>query len=146
MTQIDLLHDLFMCPIIFDGEETDENGVPTALAQEDNELHVTAPAYAMIEQGSKLALIEDLPEKLVLSEKADKGLIHYRKINTPDGRAFIPLFVSYKNMTKIYGEKNHIGIVCYDEVKKICEAESDIAGIVIEPGCTNKVIMRDKLI
>lgn len=146
MADINLLKDLFLCPISYDEDACDADGKPLPLSCEDNEIHFSLNAADMLKSGSKIFLIEKLPEKLKPAKVAHQGIHHLRKIDSPDGRSFIPLFISYSSLVNIFGDKVRIGIVSFKDAKDLCINENNIAGIVVAPLNINKTIPRESLV
>ena len=143
--EINLLNDLFMCPVYCDGDPCGADGLPLPPEQPDEALHYTVHAAQMQAAGSALVCLDEMPAAFAPATEASGGMMHLRKITAPDGRDFIPLFLEYRAMTDMFGDKIHIGIVSFADVRQRCIEESDIAGIVIAPGSLNMIFTREML-
>jgi len=54
----------------------------------------------MIPEGCRPYFIDTIPKELVPSRKAN--ILHFRVIKSPDGKSYIPLFISYETMINIF--------------------------------------------
>lgn len=143
MRDINLRTDLFLCPVVFDSDIKSGDNKPDDV--EDNELHYTQNAVEMVKAGCELFCVDELPDELVSAKEAHEGVLHFRLINSPDGKEYIPLFASYSSMTGIFGKNIHIGVISFADAYELCMKESNIAGIVVAPGHVNKVLTRETL-
>ncbi|MGN0167070.1 MAG: SseB family protein [Acetatifactor sp.] len=145
MSDINLLKDLFLCPVVYDDDPCEMNGKPLPLLDEDTEIHFSSKAADMYKLGSKIFMLDAFPETLQPAKEARKGILHLRKIDSPDGHSYIPLFISYKSMINIFGRNIHVGIVSFEDAISLCSNETDVEGIVVGPGHINKIIHREAL-
>ena len=129
--EIDLRGGLFLCPVYFEGDPCGENGIPLPLLIPDHDLHFTEHAKNMYSAGAKLICLDALPAEIAPARKPVGGMMHFRKITSPDGMDYIPLFLHYQAMTGIFGERIRIGVVGFADVRQRCIAEKDIAGIAV---------------
>lgn len=53
MSDINLLKDLFLCPVVYDDDPCEMNGKPLPLLDEDTEIHFSSKAADMYKLGSK---------------------------------------------------------------------------------------------
>lgn len=141
MRDINLKADLFLCPVVFDSDIQGEDKKPAPV--EDKELHYTNNAVNMLKSGSELFCADELPGDLVSAKETADGLVHFRIINSPDGKAYIPLFCSYSSMTHIFGKNIRIGVISFFDAAELCLNESNISGIVVAPGHVNKVLEKE---
>ena len=144
-SEIDLKKNLFLCPVCFDSDPYDSNGNVMPLDTKDTELHCSEFASALVSEGAQILLVDSIPDEYVPAKTANKGSFHLRLIESPDGKSYIPLFASYQEMIGIFGDKIHIGIVCFEDAKSMCLEDKMIEGIVVAPGQINKVISKELL-
>ena len=59
--EIDLQNGLFMCPVYYECDPCDANGLPLPLDEPDYLLHFTENAAKLLNAGSRLFCLDDLP-------------------------------------------------------------------------------------
>lgn len=143
--EIDMSNNLFLCPGYYEEDPCDANGIPLPLNEPDTSLHFTKNAARMYENGAQLICLDQLPANCRPATQAVGSIMHFRKITSPDGKDYIPLFLHYQALTGLFGNCIHIGAVSFADVRHLCLADASIAGIVIAPGTFNQIIPREKL-
>lgn len=146
MSEINLVNDLFLCPVFFDADPCTADGKPLPLNAEDMEVHFTAKASEMLSNGSKVILTDKMPDGYGPAKEVNRGIMHMRKIDSPDGQSFIPLFTSYQAMVNIFGKNIHVGVISFEDARTVCREDEDLAGIAIAPGRMNQIIPREALV
>ena len=146
MSEINLKKDLFLCPVCYDSDLYDSNGRPMLLDAKDKELHFSVAASNLMSEGAQIFMIDRIPDEYFPAKEANKGILHLREIESPDGKLYIPLFISYQAMISIFGDKIHIGVISFEDAKRLCLEEEKIEGIVVAPGQINKIISKEVLI
>ena len=143
--------DLFLVPIIFEGEEDGYLDAP------DPMLHYFPVAAEMKLNGAHLWGEEDMPEGYAPAEEADDRMMHIWTIQNANGEMYVPLFISFEGLFSIFGENVHVGVISYEEAAEMAMTEvvdevdgvtvtQQCAGIVLAPGVINDIIPLEQLI
>lgn len=129
---IDMKKDLYLIPVIFDGEDAS-----TVLSEPDYELHYFPGAAKMFSEGSRINCTDLIPANFRNAGKARSEVMHARLLlNKQTGKQYVPLFLSYETLTSMINTI-HVGVISFAEAKKLAE---ECAGVVIGPGVVNKII------
>lgn len=93
----DLNENVFLCPVVYDDDPTDERGWPVPLAEPDYDLHFLPGATEMWAQGCSYASTIVIPDEYSPNEEIDESrMLHiYLVYNNATGLQFVPLFTSY---------------------------------------------------
>lgn len=127
---IHVKNDLFLIPVCYDGDDE-------VLSAPDHELHFSAREAQMAVAGASLFAL-GMPEEFAPATTS-RGRMHYQTIMGPDGKRFMPLFISYDSMVNIFGKNIRIGVICFDTAMEFCRTDN-YAGVVVAPGDVNRII------
>jgi len=132
---VNLAEDLFMVPIIYDGE--DES---TKLDTPDYNMHFYPRAGLMAAQGKKIFSLDQIPANYHPATQASDKMMHIRLLqNVSTGKQYVPLFISYETLTSMMNTI-HIGVISFEEAKN---AARECAGVVLGPGLINQTFEND---
>jgi len=142
-TSIDLKNDVFLVPVIFEGEAS---GV---LDQPDTQLHFFPGAAQKYLSGSYLWGSEAIPEGYAPAEGGG-SVMHAWALKSPTGEQYLPLFTGFDVLFYYYGQNIHVGVISFDEAMELScttvtdtingeRIEVDCSGVVLAPGILNQI-------